>query len=170
MLIRTMTDAVRRHVWMPTRVLAQILLATCVASLGAGAGRAAPLESGFTPGLYEIELRIGMPHVLRVGESRQLRRCLSAAELESGSAFFVLSENPLGACKLVDYRAAGGVARYRIVCPGANAAGAEGMFDRTAAGYRGTIWMQMGGKNMTMYETQVATRIGECDGSPGEPR
>ena len=125
MVVRTVLSAVRRHGGNPVRVLARILLAVCVASLAAGAGRAAQAEPGFAPGLYEIELRIGMPHVLRVGEPRRLLRCVSAAELETGSAFSVLSENPLRACPLADYRSSGGAARYRIVCPGANAAGQE---------------------------------------------
>lgn len=156
--------------WRPDSIRRLIVLTACVFAPGAGAARAAALDTGFSPGLYEIEVRIGMPHVLRVGEPHQVRRCVSAADLESGSAFFVLSEHPLQACALVDYRAAAGVARYRIVCPGPNAAGAEGEFERTPTGYRGTISMQMGGKNMTMYETQAATRLGACDGGSGGSR
>jgi hypothetical protein len=88
-----------------------------------------------------------------------LTRCLTASAIESGQAFFVLSENPIRACPVTDYRATPTTARYDIRCPGANAASAEGDFETTATGYRGTISMQMGGKNMTMSETQVAVRV-----------
>jgi hypothetical protein len=115
------------------------------------------------PGLYAIEVRLGLPNVLEVGPPTTLTRCLTAPEIESGQAFFVRSENPLRACALTDYAATGASVRYRIRCPGPNAASADAEFQTTAAGYRGVIRMVMGGKNMTMSETQVAARIGECD-------
>ena len=91
-----------------------------------------------------------------------MTRCLTADAIESGQAFFVLSENPIRACPLTDVRATPTTTRYRISCPGANAASAEGDFETTATSYRGTISMQMGGKNMTMSETQAAVRVGAC--------
>jgi hypothetical protein len=114
------------------------------------------------PGLYEIEVRLGLPNVLEVGPPTRLTRCLTGAEIESGQAFFVRSENPLRACALTDHAATGTSVRYRIRCPGPNAASADAEFETTPTGYRGVIRMVMGGKNMTMSETQVATRIGEC--------
>lgn len=116
----------------------------------------------FAPGLYDIEVRLSLPYVLEVSPSKRLARCLTASAIESGRAFFVLSENPIRACPLSDYRATTTTARYRIHCPGPNAASAEGEFETTATGYRGTISMQMGAKNMTMSETQVAVRVGAC--------
>ena len=116
----------------------------------------------FRPGLYNIEVRLELPYVLDVSPPRRLTRCLTASAIKSGRAFFVLSENPISACPLSDYRATGTTARYRIRCPGPNAASAEGEFETTATGYRGTISMQMGAKNMTMSETQVAVRVGTC--------
>jgi hypothetical protein len=126
---------------------------------------AIPAEAGsaaVVPGLYEIEVRLGLPNVLEVGPPRRLLRCLTAGEIESGQAFFVRSENPIRACGLTDYVATGTRVRYRIQCPGPNAASADAEFETTAGGYRGAIRMQMGGKNMTMSETQVAARVGEC--------
>ena len=114
------------------------------------------------PGLYDIEVRLGLPNVLEVGPPTKLRRCLTSADMESGQAFFVRSENPLRACALTDYAVTGTSVRYRIRCPGPNAASAEAEFETTTAGYRGAIRMVMGGKNMTMSETQIASRIGDC--------
>jgi Protein of unknown function (DUF3617) len=116
----------------------------------------------FAPGLYDVEVRIDVPYVLEVAPSKRLTRCLTASAIESGQAFFVLSENPIRACPLTDYRATTTTAHYQIRCPGPNAASAEAEFETTATGYRGTISMQMGGKNMTMSETQVAVRVGAC--------
>ena len=117
---------------------------------------------GLTPGLYDIEVRINLPYVLEVSPPKRLTRCLTSSAIDSGQAFFVLSENPIRVCPISDYRATATTAQYRIRCPGANAASAEGEFETTETGYRGTISMQMGGKNMTMSETQVAVRVGTC--------
>jgi hypothetical protein len=116
------------------------------------------------PGLYEIQVRINLPYVLEVSPPKRLTRCLTPGAIESGRAFFVLSENPIKVCPVSDYHASATTARYLIRCPGANAASAEGEFEPTETGYRGTISMQMGGKNMTMSETQVGVRIGDCPG------
>ena len=117
---------------------------------------------GLTPGLYDIEVRINLPYVLEVSPPKRLTRCLTSSAIDSGQAFFVLSENPIRVCPISDYRTTATTAHYRILCPGANAASAEGEFETTETGYRGTISMQMGGKNMTMSETQVGVRVGAC--------
>ena len=90
-------------------------------------------------------------------------RCVTRAALASGEAFFVLSENPLSRCPLLEYRVGADRATFRIVCPGPNMGRAVGVFDLGPAAYRGSIEMNMGGKNMTMSETQVARRIGDCE-------
>jgi Protein of unknown function (DUF3617) len=145
----------RRGGWW--RILA---LLVSLSALPAAWAEAEP--AALAPGLYDIEVRINLPYVLEVSPPKRVTRCLTAGAIESGQAFFVLSENPIRACPLTDYRATPTTARYRISCPGANAASAEGDFETTATGYRGTISMQMGGKNMTMSETQVAVRVGAC--------
>jgi hypothetical protein len=39
---------------------------------------------------------------------------------------------------------------------------AVGMFELNGTAYGGSIKMNMGGKNMTMSETQAGRRIGDC--------
>ena len=134
-------------------LLRMLALAVLLADAGA---------PGVAPGLYDIEVRLGLPNVLEVGPPTKLRRCVTSTEIESGQAFFVRSENPLRACMLTDYAATGTSVRYRIRCPGPNAASAEAEFESTTAGFRGIIRMVMGGKNMTMSETQTAVRVGDC--------
>jgi hypothetical protein len=131
-----------------------------VAALAAtGSVAAVPL---LIPGLYQVEVRIALPNVQDAATPVVVTRCLSPADLESGRAFFVLSRNPLKNCDLLDYRATDTAATYRIACPGPNKGSAVAVFETTATTYRGSINMNMGGKNMTMSETQAGKRIGNC--------
>jgi hypothetical protein len=134
--------------------------ANMVAALAATGADAA--DSSLIPGLYRVEVRINLPNVQDVAAPLVLTRCLSPDDLESGQAFFVLSDNPLRSCELVDYQATAGTAIYRIACAGPNRGSAVAVFDTRATTYRGTIKMNMGGKNMTMSETQAGKRIGDC--------
>jgi hypothetical protein len=119
-------------------------------------------DASLTPGLYEVEVRISLPNVQDVAEPIRLIRCVTSADLQSGRAFFVLSDNPLKACNMWDYQLTEHTAIYRIACPGANRGSAVAVFDTTRTTYRGTIKMNMGAKNMTMAETQVGRRIADC--------
>jgi uncharacterized protein DUF3617 len=145
---------------MRTRVLTTI---TLVAGLQATWADAA--DPTLSPGLYQVEVRISLPNVQDVAAPLVLKRCIVRADLESGRAFFVLSDNPLKTCDLVDYEATADTAIYRIVCPGPNRGSAVGTFETSTTAYRGTIKMNMGGKNMTMSEVQVGKRVGDCEKS-----
>lgn len=134
--------------------------ASVIAALAATESNAADLS--LTPGLYLVEVRISLPNVQDVAAPIVLTRCISPADLKSGQAFFVLSDNPLKNCDLLDYQAAADTVAYRIVCRGPNMGSAVGLFEATGTAYRGSIKMNMGGKNMTMSETQVGKRIGDC--------
>jgi hypothetical protein len=134
--------------------------AQVLAALAATAAAAA--EPVLAPGLYQVEVRIALPNVREVRASMVLTRCIGASELQSGQAFLVLSDNPLKDCDLLDYRVTDVVATYRIACPGPNKGSAVGVFDLARSAYRGVIEMNMGGKNMTMSETQLGKRVGDC--------
>ena len=139
---------------------ALIARACAVAALAASAPVAAnPLPA---PGLYQVEVRIALPNVQDVAAPFVVTRCVMPADLESGEAFVILSKNPLRFCDLLDYQATDGAVSYRIACPGPNKGSAVAVFQTTANSYRGSIHMNMGGKNMTMSETQAGTRIGNC--------
>jgi hypothetical protein len=129
-----------------------------LASTGAGAA-----DSSLAPGLYQVEVRIHLPNVQDVAAPLIVTRCLTPENLQTGQAFFILSDNPLKACNLAEYQSTAGTAIYRIVCAGHNRGSAVAVFDTKPATYRGTITMNMGGKNMTMSETQVGKRIGDCE-------
>ncbi len=137
-----------------------IVRASVVAGLAAtGHGAAEPL---LTPGLYRVEVRIALPNVQDIAAPLVLTRCVTPADLQSGRAFFVLSDNPLKNCALLDYQVTADAATYRIACPGPNMGSAAGVFDLAPNAYRGSIKMNMGGKNMTMSEMQTGKRIGDC--------
>src|SRR5258708_29162935 len=137
--------------------IAEVSVAVALATTGSNA--AEPL---LTAGMYQIEVRIALPNVQDAAAPMVLTRCVSAGDLKSGQAFFILSHNPLRNCDLLDYQVTGGAASYRIACPGPNRGRAVALFETTATTYRGSIKMNMGGKNMTMSETQAGKRIGDC--------
>jgi hypothetical protein len=80
--------------------------------------------SSLTPGLYEVEVRLILPNVDNAAALSTLTRCITPADLHSGQAFFVLSDNPLKQCEMLDYHATAETAFYRIACPGPNRASA----------------------------------------------
>lgn len=141
------------------RILAASLAPLVLLAAIAGYARDEALPA---PGLYRVQVRVDLPNVPDTAPSFVLERCIAPADLESGQAFFVLSENPLRACELTDYQVTGKAVAYRIACRGANRGSATAQFTTARAAYRGTISMNMGGKNMTMSETQVGERIGAC--------
>jgi Protein of unknown function (DUF3617) len=138
------------------------LIAGMIASAAVTPFAATDTDTSLTPGLYQVEVRISLPNVQDVAAPIVLSHCVSKKDLESGRAFFVLSDNPLKECDLADYRAGGDSASYQIICPGPNRGSALAMFQTTSTAYHGNIKMNMGGKNMTMSETQVGKRIGDC--------
>ncbi len=75
------------------------------------------------PGLYRTEVRIALPNVQDAAPLKILDRCVTAADPETGRAFFVLTENPLKGCELVDYRLVAETDTYRMLCPGSRSAG-----------------------------------------------
>ena len=137
------------------RLLSVVGVACCASPALAG-------DPLLDPGLYRVEVRLELPNVLPSVEPMTFSHCVSASDLASGRAFAILSRNPLRACDLIDYGIDGQTVRYRIACAGPNRGSAVAVFRLSGASYRGRIDMDMGGKNMTMAETQAAVRIGDC--------
>lgn len=136
-----------------------VALGGLAASLMLGAQAA---EVALKTGVYEIEVRVSLPNVQDTAPPLRLTRCVSSADLQTGQAFFVLSDNPLKTCDLLDYEVGAAQVVYRIACAGPNRGSAVALFEIGSTSYRGTIAMNMGGKNMTMSETQIGKRIGDC--------
>ncbi|MEQ1881883.1 MAG: DUF3617 family protein [Burkholderiales bacterium] len=116
-----------------------------------------------TPGHYEVEVRISLPNVQDIVAPLTLNRCMTFEDFESGRMFAVLSDNPLKLCERLDYEASDGTITFRIECPGPNRGSAVAVFKTHRSGYRGSIKMNLGGKNMTMTEIHIGRRIGNCE-------
>ncbi|HZF22834.1 MAG TPA: hypothetical protein VE030_05125, partial [Burkholderiales bacterium] len=58
----------------------------------------------------------------------------------------------------------------RIACAGPNRGSAVAVFETTGSAYRGNIKMNMGGKNMSMSETQVAEESATAASDPAIPQ
>ena len=138
-------------------MLHELAAAAAFTALGAYAA-----DPALQPGLYQVEVRISLPNVGVAAPALMATRCISPDDLRSGAAFSVLSDNPLRTCGMVDYQTTQSTASYRIECAGPNRGYAIAAFDVRQNSYRGTIKMNMGGKNMTMSETQVGSRTGNC--------
>ena len=136
--------------------LAAAFALTAVAAANAG--------EPFRSGSYEIAWRLELPHV-EAGEGGSATVCLS----DTG-AFPVLSaNNPLAHCPARNIRRDGRQTSFEIVCPGGNAAKAAARFETRGDAFEGRIEMNMGGKNMTMTESQRGRRVGDCPAEPARP-
>lgn len=120
------------------------------------------------PGRYAIDVHTTLPHLeenLRYASVRKTQ-CHSAADIASGRAFALLEGDAYRACELRDVSLDADALAYRVECPGANAPSGVARFELGATHYRGTLHMQMGGKNMTVTHRVDARRIGDCKRTP----
>lgn len=149
--------------------LALVLVICQPGSLFAGEQVAGAQESGkremdLQPGAYEITYRLELPHVDLAEPGRRAAICIvaSTADLTQGLGA-VSDNNPLARCQSEDARRTReGALAFTIVCPGANAARGEAVYQLQGDRFEGRIAMRMGGKNMTMTETQSGNRTGTC--------
>ena len=132
---------------------------------GGGVADAGQAQTALIDGSYEVEVRLELPHL----EDWAVKKLATVCIADDGGSrgLVVLSDNnPLATCPVSNVRQDGGTLTFDIVCEGRNAARASAKFLLAAERFRGRIAMVMGGKNMTMTETQVGRRIGPCPGSP----
>jgi hypothetical protein len=128
------------------------------------AGDAAALREG----AYEVEVRLELPHVDDATARQTVTVCIVEAARDGTFGLAVLSaNNPLARCPAENVRLAGDTLTFDIICQGGNAARGAATYALSIDRFRGRIAMKMGGKNMTMSETQSGRRIGACE--PGAP-
>ena len=115
------------------------------------------------PGLYEVGVRLDLPNIAGAAVSKVAMICLPAEDSAGNHGLVALSDNnPLAHCPVVNVRQEGDALTFDIVCPGGNAAIASAKYLLTADTFAGRITMKLGGKNMTMTETQSGRRTGDC--------
>jgi len=135
-------------------------IAAALAQAGIAVAAEPPL---LRSGAYEVEVRLELPHVEGAGAAKRVAVCLTEEEIAPGRGLKVRSDNnPLSRCPVSNVRRDGSALVFDILCPGANQARATAVFDLAPEGFRGRIEMRMGGKNMTMAETQHGRRTGDC--------
>lgn len=128
----------------------------------------APANAGGTPALrdgsYEIRVNLELPNVEDMTASKVATLCLTS---DGSHGFAVLSENnPLRRCPITAVQEKGDTLTFDIKCKGTNEAKASANYLLMGDSFRGRIAMQMGGKNMTMTETQAGRRVGACKANP----
>jgi hypothetical protein len=144
-----------------------ILTAVLAALLATGALAAEPLRA-LSPGAYDVVIRLRLPHVADIDASGPHRLCIVAGAERASRGLMVLSaNNPLAACPIMNVREKRQEDRttltFAIACPGGNAAMGDAAFELLEDRFEGVITMKMGGKNMTMTETQSGRRVGACE-------
>jgi hypothetical protein len=132
---------------------------------GIGVVDAGQPQTALMNGSYEVEVRLELPHLEDWAVKKRATICISDADSRRGLA--VLSgNNPLAKCPASNVRQDGDTLTFDIICEGRNAARASAEFLLASERFRGRIAMVMGGKNMTMTETQVGRRTGTCPANP----
>ena len=146
--------------------------AVCLAHILA----AAPLcqsharEDRLAAGQYDVEVRLELPHVEDLNMKKTVAVCVVPDGAGGSYGLTVLGDNnPLSQCPASNVRQDGSILTFDIVCEGTNAARASASYTLSETSFRGRITMKMGGKNMTMSETQVGRRVGACTAASLRP-
>ncbi len=116
----------------------------------------------FPARVYEVTTETGMPHleeILRYTITRE-KHCL--AHLRLAEAFPVLSHPALKGCRLADESRKDDTVSYALVCSGGHGTTGEALWQIDARGIRGTLWVKLGGKNMTFSQHITALPLGAC--------
>lgn len=131
-------------------------------------------------GLYRVEVTLELPHLLDAAARRLATICVMPSVEGGARGLTVLSQNnPLGSCPASNVSQDNKRLQFDIACEGKNAAKGRAVYLLSTENFEGRIEMKMGGKNMTMTETQRGRRIGPCaprsesqevvpDGLPGD--
>lgn len=131
----------------------------CLLSSSLSAGELVTLQ----PGLYEVSVRLDLPNIAEAAATKVTTLCVSAGDSNGSHGLRPLSDNnPLARCPVSDVRQQEAQLSFEIVCPGGNAAIGSARYSLRADGFAGRISMKLGGKNMTLTETQTGRRTGEC--------
>jgi len=139
-------------------VLALILIAPGLA------GPAAAVDAiTLQPGRYEVSVRLDLPNIEGAAAAKVTSLCVPVQDGVGSHGLGALSENnPLARCPVSNVRQEGAALSFDIVCQGGNAAIAFASYRLAGDAFDGRISMKLGGKNMTMTETQTGRRIGAC--------
>ena len=110
---------------------------------------------------YLVESKTVMPHLDEMRRvSKSGRYCVEETDLSS--LFPVLAQPALRGCRLVQAEQPQTSVSHVLSCPGANGAVGTARLRATPTGWRGSLEVKMGGKNMTFSQYVDAKRVGQC--------
>jgi Protein of unknown function (DUF3617) len=129
-------------------------------------GTLCAIESGLPQsGRYEVAVALELPNLDDAVGRKLTTICVSSNGAAPYGLKVLTDNNPLAKCSPTNSRLAGKMLTFDIVCEGTNAAQASATYAFDHQGFEGRIAMKMGGKNMTMSETQRGRWIGDCSAS-----
>ena len=103
-----------------------------------------------------------MPHLeenLRYTITHE-KHCL--AHLPLATAFPILSHPALKGCRLTDESRKGETVSYALACTGGHGTTGGAIWHIDERGFRGTLHVKLGGKNMTFSQHITALPLGTC--------
>ncbi len=115
------------------------------------------------PALYEVTTETSMPHLeenLRYATTTE-KRCVTNPEPLS-AAFPVLRHASLKDCHLEQEAHDASSASYALVCDGGHGTTGNAIWDLSERQMTGTLYVKLGGKNMTFSQRVTAVRLGQC--------
>ncbi len=131
----------------------------------AGFAQADETQAAMQDGSYEVQVQLELPNV-NMPAKKTATICVTGDADGGTHGLAVLSDNnPLAKCPASNIRQEGNTLTFDIVCLGANLARASATYTLEPRQFRGRIAMWMGGKNMTVTETQLGSRVGDCEAS-----
>lgn len=110
------------------------------------------------PGAYRIDVHLEIPNVETGDYDFTHEMCITP---ETTARLGPLGPGPLATCPRTVRPTSSGI-QISVRCEGPNTAYAIGDYRPTNSGFRGTVHLNMGGKNMTLVEHQRGTRLGAC--------
>ena len=118
------------------------------------------------PRLYDVTTETGMPHLednLRYSITHE-KRCLGPRDF--ARAFPVLEHPSLRGCHLEPDAQSSTALEYRLVCEGNHGTTGQAVWQIGERQVTGTLYVKLGGKNMTFYQRLAAIAVGDCAPDP----
>jgi hypothetical protein len=143
-----------------TMAASRILLATiCTLTLSSQD----VLSEGLRDGLYRVSVMLDMGQTEDLNARKTIEMCVRADAPGGVYGFFLLTKNiQLAHCPVKNVVGDGKELTFDIICDGIDAGRASAIYTLESNVFEGRYLLRMGGKNMTMRETQSGYRIGDC--------
>ena len=141
---------------MYTRCMKRLLLLLALAPLAWASDSMPPAR------LYDVTTETGMPHLednLRYSITHE-KRCLGPRDF--ARAFPVLEHPSLRGCHLEPAAQSSEAAEFRLVCEGNHGTTGQAVWQLGERQLTGTLYVKLGGKNMTFYQRLAAIAVGDC--------